>query len=42
MKRKILLVTERRADCTKLRPILEQISKSEKLDYLIGVIALHF
>ena len=41
MKRKILLVTERRADYTKLRPILEQISKSEKLDYFLIVTGSH-
>jgi UDP-hydrolysing UDP-N-acetyl-D-glucosamine 2-epimerase len=41
MKRKILLVTERRADYTKLRPILEEISKSKKLDYFLIVTGSH-
>ena len=41
MKRKILLVTERRADYTKLRPILEEISKSKKLQYYLVVTGSH-
>ncbi len=41
MKRKILLVTERRADYTKLRPILEEISKSKKLQYRLIVTGSH-
>lgn len=41
MKRKILLVTERRADYTKLRPILEEISKSKKLQYCLVVTGSH-
>lgn len=41
MKRKILLVTERRADYTKLRPILEKISKSKKLQYYLVVTGSH-
>jgi len=41
MKRKILLVTERRADYTKLRPILKEISKSKKLDYFLIVTGSH-
>lgn len=41
MKRKILIVTERRADYTKLRPILEEISKSKKLQYYLVVTGSH-
>ena len=41
MKRKILLVTERRADYTKLRPILEELSKSKKLQYYLIVTGSH-
>ena len=41
MKKKILLVTERRADYTKLRPILEEISKSKKLEYRLVVTGSH-
>jgi GDP/UDP-N,N'-diacetylbacillosamine 2-epimerase (hydrolysing) len=41
MKRKILLVTERRADYSKLRPILKEISKSKKLDYFLIVTGSH-
>jgi GDP/UDP-N,N'-diacetylbacillosamine 2-epimerase (hydrolysing) len=41
MKRKIFLVTERRADYTKLRPILKEISKSKKLDYFLIVTGSH-
>ena len=40
-KKKILLVTERRADYTKLRPILEEISKSNKLEYRLVVTGSH-
>ena len=41
IKKKILLVTERRADYTKLRPILEEISKSKKLEYRLVVTGSH-
>ena len=41
MKRKILVVTERRADYTKLRPILKEIQKSKKLDYYLVVTGSH-
>jgi UDP-hydrolysing UDP-N-acetyl-D-glucosamine 2-epimerase len=40
-KKKILLVTERRADYTKLRPILQEISKSKKLEYKLVVTGSH-
>ncbi|MFZ0183411.1 MAG: UDP-N-acetylglucosamine 2-epimerase [Nitrosotalea sp.] len=41
MKRKILVITERRADYTKLRPILFEISKSKKLEYYLIVTGTH-
>ena len=41
MKKKILLVTERRADYTKLRPIIKEISKSKKLEYFLVVTGSH-
>lgn len=41
MKKKILIVTERRADYSKFRPILEQISKSHKLKYYLIVTGSH-
>ncbi len=41
MKKKIFLVTERRADYTKFRPILKEISKSKKLDYFLIVTGSH-
>lgn len=41
MKKKILIVTERRADYTKLRPILKAIEKSSKLDYFLVVTGSH-
>ncbi len=41
MMKKILLVTERRADYTKLRPILKEISKSKKLEYRLIVTGSH-
>lgn len=41
MKKKIMMITERRADYTKLRPILEEISKSKKLQYYLVVTGSH-
>lgn len=41
MKRKILIVTERRADYSKLRPILKEIKKSNKLEYNLIVTGTH-
>lgn len=41
MKRKIIMVTERRADYSKLKPVLEQIAKSEKLEYYLIVTGTH-
>jgi GDP/UDP-N,N'-diacetylbacillosamine 2-epimerase (hydrolysing) len=41
MKKKIMLVTERRADYTKLKPILNEIKKSKKLDYYLVVTGSH-
>ena len=41
MKRKILIVTERRADYSKFRPIINEIKKSKKLDYQLIVTGSH-
>ncbi|WP_182126148.1 UDP-N-acetylglucosamine 2-epimerase [Nitrosopumilus sp. b2] len=40
-KKKILIVTERRADYTKFRPIIKEIEKSKKLDYFLIVTGSH-
>jgi GDP/UDP-N,N'-diacetylbacillosamine 2-epimerase (hydrolysing) len=41
MKRKILIVTERRADYSKFRPIIYEIKNSKKLDYQLIVTGSH-
>jgi len=41
LKRKILIVTERRADYSKFRPVLKEIEKSKKLDYFLIVTGSH-
>ena len=41
MKKKILIVTERRADYSKFRPIIKEIEKSKKLDYGLVVTGSH-
>ena len=41
MKRTVLIVTERRADYSKFRPILKEIEKSKKLDYFLIVTGSH-
>ena len=41
MKKKILFVTERRADYSKLYPVLKQIEKSKKFDYYLVVTGTH-
>lgn len=41
MKRKILIVTERRADYSKFRPVIKEIEKSKKLDYFLIVTGSH-
>jgi GDP/UDP-N,N'-diacetylbacillosamine 2-epimerase (hydrolysing) len=41
LKKKILFVTERRADYSKLRPIINEIKKSKKLDYYLVVTGSH-
>ena len=41
MKKTILIVTERRADYSKFRPILKEIEKSKKLDYVLIVTGSH-
>ena len=41
MKKKILIVTERRADYSKLRPVIRAIKQSSKLDYFLIVTGSH-
>ena len=41
MRKKILVVTERRADYSKFRPILKKISQSKKLEYFLIVTGSH-
>lgn len=41
MKKKILIITERRADYSKFRPVLKEIKKSKKLDYFLIVTGSH-
>ena len=41
MKQKILIVTERRADYSKFRPVIKEIKKSKKLDYSLIVTGSH-
>jgi GDP/UDP-N,N'-diacetylbacillosamine 2-epimerase (hydrolysing) len=41
LKKKILFVTERRADYSKLRPIIDQVKKSKKFDYYLVVTGSH-
>ena len=41
MKKKILFVTERRADYSKLYPVLKQIEQSKKFDYYLIVTGSH-
>ena len=41
VKKKVLIVTERRADYSKFRPILKKISQSKKLDYFLIVTGTH-
>ena len=41
MKKKILIITERRADYSKFRSILKEIKKSTKLDYFLIVTGSH-
>ena len=41
MTKKILIVTERRADYSKFRPVLHEIKKSKKLDYFLVVTGSH-
>ena len=40
-KRKILLVTERRADFSRFKPILDKIKKDKNLDYILVVTGIH-
>jgi GDP/UDP-N,N'-diacetylbacillosamine 2-epimerase (hydrolysing) len=41
MKKKILIVTERRADYSKFRPVIKKIQESKKLDYYLIVTGSH-
>jgi GDP/UDP-N,N'-diacetylbacillosamine 2-epimerase (hydrolysing) len=41
MKKNILIITERRADYSKFKPILNEIKKSNKLDYFLIVTGSH-
>ncbi len=41
MKKKILIVTERRADYSKFKPILDEIKKSKSLSYVLIVTGSH-
>ncbi|MBM3911357.1 MAG: UDP-N-acetylglucosamine 2-epimerase (hydrolyzing), partial [Thaumarchaeota archaeon] len=41
MKRKILFVTERRADYSKLRPVIKAVKESNKFDYYLVVTGSH-
>ena len=41
MKKKVMIITERRADYSKLRPIIELIKKSSKLEYNLIVTGSH-
>jgi GDP/UDP-N,N'-diacetylbacillosamine 2-epimerase (hydrolysing) len=41
MKKKILIVTERRADYSKFRPVLKKIQESPNLDYFLVVTGSH-
>ena len=41
MKRKIFIITERRADYSKLRPIIREIQRSPSLDYYLVVTGSH-
>ena len=40
-KRKILIVTERRADFSRFKPILDKIKNDKKLDYILVVTGIH-
>ncbi len=41
MKKKILIVTERRADFSRFKPIIDKINNDKKLDYLLIVTGIH-
>ena len=40
-KRKILIVTERRADFSRFKPVLDKIKKDKELDYILVVTGIH-
>lgn len=41
LKKKVLIVTERRADYSKFKPVLDEIKKSKKLSYILVVTGSH-
>ena len=41
MKRKVLIVTERRADFSRFKPVIDKINKDKKLDYMLVVTGIH-
>ena len=41
MKKKILIVTERRADFSRFKPVIDKINNDKKLDYLLIVTGIH-
>jgi len=41
MKKKIIIVTERRADFSRFKPIIDKINNDKKLDYLLIVTGIH-
>ena len=41
MKKKILIVTERRADFSRFKPVIDKITNDKKLDYLLIVTGIH-
>ena len=41
MVKKILIVTERRADFSRFKPVLDKIKKDKKLDYILIVTGIH-
>ncbi len=40
-KKKILIVTERRADFSRSKPVLDKIKKNKNFDYVLVVTCIH-
>ena len=40
-KRKVLIVTERRADFSRFKPIIDKINLEKNLDYILVVTGIH-